>query len=40
LIIIFNFVADNSKELKDSRERTGVFEDVFKLKDDLNRKTR
>ncbi len=40
LIIIFNFVADNWKELQDSRQRTWVFQDVFKLKDDLNKKTR
>jgi len=40
LIIIFNFVADNAKELKDSRERTGVFEDIFALRNDLNQKTR
>lgn len=40
LIIIFNFVADNAKELKNSRERTWVFEDLFSLKNDLNRKTR
>ncbi len=40
LVIIFNFVADNGKELQDSRERTWVFQDIFKLKDDLNKKTR
>jgi len=40
LIIIFNFVADNAKELKDSRERTWVFEDLFSLRNDLNQKTR
>ncbi len=40
LIIIFNFVADNSKELKNSRERTWVYEDLFSFKNDLNKKTR